>query len=62
MVKILCLVVPLLFIQFFQYIRDDLYVVFRAHWIVRGTVYFLLVAATMVFGAGGAQQFIYFQF
>lgn len=60
--KFFLLVTPLLIIQFFQYIWDDLYVVFKTHWAFQGVVYFALVFCIFVFGAGGSAEFIYFQF
>ena len=56
------LIVPLLVFQLWQYQKNDLYPFFKWHWLPRGTFYGMLLIGLVVFAAGGANEFIYFQF
>lgn len=52
----------LIIIQFFQFIKKDLLVVFDWPWFVRGSVYFMILFLLLTFGMGHSMQFIYFRF
>ncbi len=62
LVPVLVVVVPLLVIQLFQYLADDLDVVARTPWYVRSAFYTAGFYAIVLGGNFGGQQFIYFQF
>ena len=52
----------LLIIQYFQFSKRDLLIIFRQNWLLRGILYYIIVFLLVVFGAGGEKEFIYFQF
>ncbi len=54
--------VPVLIMQFAQWIADDLLVALRLHVVLRGLLYATLLAASMALATGETIEFIYFQF
>jgi alginate O-acetyltransferase complex protein AlgI len=55
-------VLPLLAVQYAQYVTNDLNVIFRTPWYVRSVFYTALFYAFVLGGEFGGKQFIYFQF
>jgi alginate O-acetyltransferase complex protein AlgI len=55
-------IIPLLLVQFVQYVADDLDVIGRTPWYVRSAFYTTCFYAIVLGGQFGGQQFIYFQF
>lgn len=56
------IILPLLVVQFAQYMTDDLDIVARTPWYVRSVFYTMLFYAFVLGGNFGGSQFIYFQF
>ncbi len=56
------IILPLLIVQFAQYMTDDLDIVARTPWYVRSVFYTLCFYAFVLGGEFGGGQFIYFQF
>ncbi len=52
----------LLLIQLLQFIKKDLLIILRWHWLIRGVVYFIMAFLMVTFGVDNAKEFIYFQF
>ena len=52
----------LVLVQWFQYKRDDLMVIYRAHPILKTVFYSVTALLIIIFGAMGGNEFIYFQF
>jgi len=52
----------LLIIQLLQFLRKDLLVIFKWHWLVQVFVYFMIYFLLINYGASGGKEFIYFQF
>jgi alginate O-acetyltransferase complex protein AlgI len=52
----------LLIMDIVQFVKNDLLIIFKWHWAWEGASYFMMVFLILVMGAGGAKQFIYFQF
>ncbi len=61
-VPFLAVVVPLLVIEFAQYVSKDLDVVLRTPWYVRSLLYTACFYAFVLGGEFGGKQFLYFQF
>ena len=55
-------VLPLMVVQFAQYMTRDLDIILRTPWYVRSVFYTLLFYAFVLGGEFGGSQFIYFQF
>jgi hypothetical protein len=55
-------ILPLWIYELFQYMNDDLELVARTPWYVRGLFYTSCFYAIILAGEFGGQQFIYFQF
>ncbi len=55
-------ILPLWLVQLFQYAADDLDVIGRTPWYVRGVFYTACFYAIVLVGQFGGEQFIYFQF
>ena len=53
---------PLIVIQFIQYTRNDLLVLYRSNAWVKGVVYLVLILIFLVAGVQSGKSFIYFQF
>ena len=62
LISVLFIVLPLLVVQWAQFVKNDLLVVFRWPVLLRGLFYFLLYYGITVYGVTGGKQFIYFQF
>ena len=52
----------LILIEYFQYRRDDEFVVFKWPFLVRGLVYYLILYSIILCGDFNAQRYYYFQF
>ena len=61
-IPVAVVIVPLLLVQFVQYVADDLDVIGRTPWYVRSAFYTTGFYAIVLGGQFGGQQFIYFQF
>ena len=55
-------IIPLLLVQLFQYLAEDLDVIFRTPWYVRSAFYTACFYAIVLGGNFAGQQYIYFQF
>ena len=62
LVPVALTIIPLLLVQFVQYVADDLDVIGRTPWYVRSVFYTACFYAIVLVGQFGGQQFIYFQF
>ncbi len=62
LVPVALAIIPLVLVQFFQYLADDLDVVGRTPWYVRSVFYTACFYAIVLGGQFGGEQFIYFQF
>jgi D-alanyl-lipoteichoic acid acyltransferase DltB (MBOAT superfamily) len=62
LVPVVLTVLPIWLVQLFQYSADDLDVIGRTPWYVRGVFYTACFYAIVLVGQFGGQQFIYFQF
>ena len=61
-VPVVLAILPLWLVQLFQYAADDLDVIGRTPWYVRGVFYTACFYAIVLVGHFGGEQFIYFQF
>jgi alginate O-acetyltransferase complex protein AlgI len=61
-VPVAVVIIPLLLVQFIQYVADDVDVIGRTPWYVRSAFYTTCFYAIVLGGQFGGQQFIYFQF
>jgi alginate O-acetyltransferase complex protein AlgI len=62
LVPVVLTILPLWLVHLFQYAADDLDVIGRTPWYVRGVFYAACFYAIVLVGQFGGQQFIYFQF
>ena len=62
LLPITIIILPLLVVQFAQFMTDDLDIVARTPWYVRSVFYTMLFYAFVLGGEFGGSQFIYFQF
>lgn len=53
---------PAIIVQLAQYVRNDILVLYRLPWFLRGIWYYALVMLIIIFGVTEANDFIYFQF
>lgn len=53
---------PLILIQFLQYIKDDLLIMYHSSAYVKSLVYLALILIFLITGVQGGKSFIYFQF
>ena len=62
LLPVICIVFPLLVVQFAQYVTKDLDVIARTPWYVRSVFYTACFYAVVIGANFGGGQFIYFQF
>ena len=53
---------PFVVIQLFQFVKDDLLIVYKSRVYVRSLVYLVIVLLFLITGVQGGKSFIYFQF
>ena len=58
---ILSIIGFLLLIEVFKFIKNDQLIILKWHWLLQGMIYFIIIFLIAV-GAGGTNEFIYFQF
>jgi alginate O-acetyltransferase complex protein AlgI len=61
-IPVAVVIIPLLLVQFIQYVADDLDVIGRTPWYFRSAFYTTCFYVIVLGGQFGGQQFIYFQF
>lgn len=61
-VKLSLFICPLLMIHLLQVLRENALIKVNFGWVRQGFVYFAIIALTVLFGSGGGESFIYFQF
>jgi len=60
--QILLYCLPLLFIDFYEYKRNNINFIFSLNPLLRSLIYFILLSLLLLGGAPGGKEFIYFQF
>ncbi len=53
---------PVIIVQMAQYYRNDVLVMYRLPWVLRGILYYAMIIVILIFGVTEANDFIYFQF
>ncbi|MFH0753763.1 MAG: MBOAT family O-acyltransferase [Candidatus Omnitrophota bacterium] len=61
-IQLFMILLLLLMMQVFQFLKKDLLFVLKEHWLWQGIVYSVIIISIMVFGANSGKEFIYFQF
>ena len=60
--KFLLFAAPLLLIQWGQWKKDDLYFLYKQHWLIKTFIYALMTYLILGWGIMTREEFIYFQF
>ncbi len=60
--KITPYILILFIVQLFQYLNNDLMVIFKSHFIIKSFFYYACIILIIIFGVTGGKEFIYFQF
>ncbi len=60
--SVLLFILPLLFVQFFQYFKRDLDWLLQVHWAWRGVAYASIIYGIIIWGAGAGKTFVFYQF
>jgi len=56
------ILLPLLLVQFLQYYRNDLMIIYRLHWVLKIFIYAVMAYLVLGWGIMKSEEFIYFQF
>ncbi|MFH1768937.1 MAG: MBOAT family O-acyltransferase [Candidatus Omnitrophota bacterium] len=60
--KITPYILFVLAIQVYQYLKNDLLIIYKSNLIVRAVFYYVCIILIIIFGVTGGKEFIYFQF